>query len=55
MPTYDFRCSRCRKKFTLSLTIKQREAGRIIKCPKCGANKPEPIFGSFYARTSRKS
>ncbi|MGH7363074.1 MAG: FmdB family zinc ribbon protein [Candidatus Methylomirabilales bacterium] len=54
MPIYDFRCTRCSKKFTLTMTIKQRETGRI-KCPKCRANKPEPIFGTFYARTSRKS
>ncbi|MGH7361481.1 MAG: FmdB family zinc ribbon protein [Candidatus Methylomirabilales bacterium] len=54
MPTYDFRCSRCSKKFTLIMTIKQRET-RKMKCPKCGANKPEPIFGTFFAKTSRKS
>ncbi len=54
MPTYDFRCTRCSKKFTLTLTIKQRETGKM-KCPKCGANKPEPIFGTFFAKTSRKS
>jgi putative FmdB family regulatory protein len=54
MPTYDFRCSRCSKKFTLIMTIKQREA-RKMKCPKCGANKPVPIFGTFFAKTSRKS
>ena len=54
MPTYAFQCSRCSKKFTLTMTIKQREAGKM-KCPKCGANKPEPIFGTFYAKTSRKS
>lgn len=54
MPTYDFRCTRCNKKFTLSMTIKRREEARI-KCPKCGVNKPEPIFGAFFAKTSRKS
>jgi hypothetical protein len=26
-----------------------------MKCPKCGANKPVPIFGTFFAKTSRKS
>ena len=54
MPTYDFRCTRCTKKFTVTMTIKKREAARI-KCPKCGTNKPEPLFGTFYAKTSRKS
>ena len=54
MPAYDFRCTSCSKKFTLTMTIKQREASRI-KCPKCGVGKPEPLFGAFYARTSRKS
>lgn len=54
MPTYDFRCGSCRKRFTLSLTLAQRERGRI-KCPKCGSSKAEPVFSAFFAKTSRKS
>lgn len=54
MPTYDFRCSGCGKKFSLNMTIREREKKRV-KCPKCGAGKPETMFSTFFAKTSRKS
>ncbi len=54
MPTYDFRCGGCRKKYTVTMSITDRDRKRI-KCPKCGSSKAEPIFTSFFAKTSRKS
>lgn len=54
MPTYDFRCSDCRKKFSLAMSISERERKRI-KCPKCGSQRLETVFSSFFAKTSRKS
>jgi putative FmdB family regulatory protein len=54
MPTYDFRCGGCRKKYTLTMSISERDRKRI-KCPKCGSSKAEVIFSSFFAKTSRKS
>ena len=53
MPTYDFRCGGCRKKYTVTLSITDRDRKRI-KCPKCGSSKAETIFTSFFAKTSRK-
>ncbi len=54
MPTYDFRCGGCRKKYTLTMSITDRDRKRI-KCPKCGSSKAEQVFSSFSAKTSRKS
>jgi len=54
MPVYDFRCGGCGKKFSLSMSISEREHKRI-KCPKCSSSKAEPVFSSFFAKTSRKS
>lgn len=54
MPTYDFRCRGCRKKFTLTMPIGERERKRI-KCPKCNSQRVEAIFSSFFAKTARKS
>lgn len=54
MPTYDFRCGGCRKKYTLTMSIAERDRKRI-RCPKCGSSKAEPIFFSFFCKTSRKS
>jgi putative FmdB family regulatory protein len=53
MPTYDFRCGACKKKYTLSMSITERDRKRI-KCPKCGSRKAEPVFSPFFAKTSRK-
>ena len=54
MPTYDFRCGGCKKKFSLTMTISERDRRRI-KCPKCGSGKVESVFSGFFAKTSRKS
>ena len=54
MPTYDFRGEACKKKFSLTMSIGQRDSKRI-KCPKCGSGKTETVFSSFFAKTSRKS
>lgn len=53
MPTYEFRCKECRKKF--SKTEKISEHATRPKCPKCGSRKTEQLFGEFYAKTVRKS
>jgi len=54
MPFYEFHCKKCNKPFSVTLTIKEREAGKIA-CPTCGSKDAEPLLGSFFAKTSRKS
>ena len=54
MPTYDFRCSGCKKKFSLTMGIAERSRKRI-KCPKCASQKVEPVLSAFFAKTSRKA
>ncbi len=54
MPTYDFRCGGCRKKYTLTMSMSERDRKRI-KCPKCGSSKKEQVISPFFAKTSRKS
>ncbi len=54
MPTYDFRCTNCKKAFSLTMSITERSRKRI-KCPKCASGKVEPVFSSFFAKTSRKA
>jgi hypothetical protein len=38
----------------MTMSISERERKRI-RCPKCGSRKAEPVFSSFFAKTSRKS
>ncbi len=54
MPNYEFQCQKCNKRFSMALTVKEREERRY-KCPKCGSRKSQPVFGHFYAKTSKKS
>jgi putative FmdB family regulatory protein len=54
MPTYDFRCGECGKRYSMTMSISERDSRRI-KCPKCGSGKKESVFSSFFAKTSRKS
>lgn len=54
MPTYDFQCAGCKKKFTLTMSFS--EYGKTkVKCPKCNSKKVQQRFSSFYAKTSKKS
>ncbi len=54
MPTYDYQCAKCRKKFSLNLSISEK-GNKRVKCPKCNSVKVEQQFTSFFARTSTKS
>jgi putative FmdB family regulatory protein len=36
MPTYDFRCNNCRKRFDIFLTYQEYETA-AIRCPHCGS------------------
>jgi putative FmdB family regulatory protein len=54
MPSYDYRCPKCNKKFTAILSMKEHDAGRA-KCPKCGGKKLEQLITAFQVKTSRKS
>ena len=54
MPSYEFRCSECRKTFTVIETI-QEHRRHDEKCPKCKSNKVEQLFTAVNVKTSRKS
>jgi len=54
MPSYEFYCPACKKEVVLTLTIREREAGGI-KCPQCGGTDLQPLMGTFFSKTSRKS
>ena len=54
MPTYDYRCEKCRKRFSVTMNIKEHD-GKKVKCPKCNSAKVTQLIASFFAQTSRKS
>lgn len=54
MPDYEFRCQKCKKKFTEKLTFQQYDQHKV-KCPKCGSTTVEPVVHATFAKTSKKS
>lgn len=54
MPTYEYRCEKCKKRFSRAETISQHGRKRL-KCPKCGSTRVGQVFSAFYAKTAKKS
>ncbi|HWP59984.1 MAG TPA: zinc ribbon domain-containing protein [Candidatus Acidoferrales bacterium] len=54
MPTYEYRCLNCKRKFTVMVSISEHDAKKV-KCPKCGSRRINQLITSFYAQTSSKS
>ena len=54
MPTYDYGCKKCGKKFSVMMTISERESKRV-RCPKCQSLRVTSRVTAFYAVTSKKS
>jgi putative FmdB family regulatory protein len=54
MPTYSYRCEKCRKQFARHEALSAHGA-RTPACPKCGSKRVRQVFLSFFAKTSKKS
>jgi len=54
MPTYDYLCSGCGKKFSATLTFAEHDKGKLA-CPKCAGKNVVQQFSSVFTKTSRKS
>ncbi|UCC66700.1 MAG: zinc ribbon domain-containing protein [Deltaproteobacteria bacterium] len=54
MPTYDFRCRKCKEDVSLILSLKEYE-DKEYACPKCGEKKLQQLITHFMTKTSRKS
>ena len=54
MPQYEYLCLACNKKFSLLLTVTERDKASV-KCPNCKSPKVEQRWVAFYATTSKKS
>ncbi len=55
MPNYDYRCTECRKKFTVQESFEEHERHTRVKCPKCGNENVKRVIGAVFAKTSKKS
>jgi putative FmdB family regulatory protein len=54
MPTYEYECQDCKKKFSLISSITEHTATKAT-CPKCKSKKVKQVISTFITKTSRKS
>jgi putative FmdB family regulatory protein len=54
MPTYEYECLDCKKKFSVILSISEHEKTKV-SCPKCKGKKIQQSISLFMTKTSRKS
>lgn len=54
MPIYEYRCTKCDKRFTHQEPLAEHGKKRPA-CPKCGSRAVEQVFTAFFAKTVRKS
>jgi putative FmdB family regulatory protein len=54
MPTYDYMCKKCGKKFNLVMSIGEHDKRRV-RCPKCSSQQVGHLVEPFFAVTSKKS
>jgi len=54
MPTYDYRCAACGKRFAQEASISEHEVHKPA-CPKCGSHNVVQAFSSVNVQTSKKS
>jgi putative FmdB family regulatory protein len=54
MPLYDYKCGKCGKRFSLALTVAERDRGKV-KCPKCKSTRVDQQITTFSVKTSKKS
>jgi len=54
MAVYDYKCEKCRKKFTITMPITEHGAKKI-KCPKCSSVKVHQVLQRVFVQTSKKS
>jgi len=54
MPTYEFMCEKCKKPFSVVISISEYEKKKF-RCPKCKSAKVKQQISSFQTKTSKKS
>ncbi len=54
MPTYEYRCGKCGATFERTEHVNEHKA-KGLRCPKCKSTKVTQAYGTFFAKTSKKS
>ena len=54
MPHYEYVCSKCKKTFSLIMTLAEYDKGNVA-CPKCKSKNVEQKLSTVFTVTSKKS
>jgi len=54
MPTYEYQCKDCNKKFEVYIELSKLDKTRPV-CPKCGKRRVVRLMSGFSAQTDSKS
>ncbi len=54
MPTYEYRCEKCEKDFSVIMRIEEHDKGGPA-CPECKGTSVVQQYTPFFAKTSKKS
>jgi putative FmdB family regulatory protein len=54
MPEYQFKCEKCKKGFSLTISISEYEKKKF-RCPKCKSSQVKQQITPFQTKTSKKS
>ena len=54
MPTYEYRCDKCNKKFSVVESIADH-GKKKVRCPKCKSTRVTQLVSAFFTVTSKKS
>lgn len=52
MPTYEFTCKKCGHKFTVMVSISEKDR---VKCPQCSSADLQQMFNSSFFSIGSKS
>jgi len=55
MPTYEYRCKNCGRRFDKAMTFEQHEKRARPACPKCRSRKVEQMPSRFQPVTGKKA
>ena len=55
MPTYEYRCKDCGRKFTKVMSLGDHERHPRPPCPKCESRSVEQLVSGFQAVTGKKT
>ncbi len=55
MPTYEYACKQCNKRFEVMITLTEHARRPRQPCPKCKSTKGEQLGSGFQVVTSKKA